>query len=60
MDEYLLQCAESMRNTVMQCKRAGLAPEEYAYYLSRMMHYAQSAIDRKLKKPRTLNKEDWK
>jgi len=60
MHEEMLQYAESMRNTVMQCKRAGYGPEEYAYYLDRMMHYSQSAIDRKLGRSRQLNNtEEW-
>jgi len=57
MAEYMLQCAESMRDSILHCKRDGAT---YDYCLIRMMHYAQSAIDRKLNRKRTLNREGWK
>lgn len=55
MHEEMLQYAESMRDTILHCKRHGATHE---YYVERMMHYAQAAIDRKLNRPRTLQK-DW-
>jgi len=58
MDEYMLECAEGMRDAVMQCKRAGYRTEEYAYYVYMMMHYSQADIDRKLGRSRILDK-DW-
>jgi len=60
MVEYNLLNAESMRNAIMQCKRAGMAEEEYAYYLSEMMRRSQAAIDRKLGRSRILkDPKDW-
>jgi hypothetical protein len=46
-----------MRDTILHCKRYNDSGEVYDYYVARMMHYTQAAIDRKLNLPRTLNKE---
>ncbi len=51
MNEYLLQCAESMGESILCCKRWGL---DYSYYLKRMMEYSQAAIDRKLSRKQTI------
>jgi hypothetical protein len=60
MVEYNLLNAESMRDAIMQCKRAGMAENEYAYYLSEMMRRSQSAIDKVVGRSRILRDvKEW-